>query len=293
MEAARSALRGAAPAFLLTVLLAFSTSLGCSSRRAEPRVADAPLARRLLALPKELGAASAADPSAAPRALERLAATARAALDARGAVPAIEVLNRVVFDDEGWRREVDDPDLAYVLLPSALAARRGSCVGLGTLYLALGELLSIPMRGVVVPGHFYVRAREGERWRNVELLRRGEEQPATWYRARWPAPETTAPVYDRALTDDEVVGVVEYDVGNDLRRRGRIGEARRAFERAVAHFPTFPEAQASLGAVLQLEGALGPALAAYQAAERVAPELPGLRANLRLLDEERRARPAP
>ena len=45
--------------------------------------------------------------------------------------------------------------------------------------------------------------------------------------------------------------------------------------------------------MLQLEGALGPALAAYQAAERVAPELPGLRANLRLLDEERRARPAP
>ena len=199
----------------------------CGARRSGPTVAEAPLARRLLALPGELRVEGAGEPGEAARRLEELAATARAALDRRGGRSAVDVLNTVVFDEQGWRREVDDQDLPYVLLPSALRERRGSCVGLGTLYLALGELLRLPLRGVV-----------------------------------------------------------EYDVGNELRRRGRVADARRAFERAVAHFPSLPEAQASLGAVLQLAGALGPALAAYQAAERLAPDLPGLRRNRHLLDEE-------
>jgi len=265
-------------------------ALAACAPRGGPKVAEAPLARRLLAVGRELGVDDAQDPDAAARALEQLAARARDALDRRGATPAVDVLNGVVFDDAAFRREVDDADLAFVLLPSVLRERRGSCVGLGTLYLALGELLHVPLRGVVVPGHFFVRADEGGRARNVELLRRGEEEPAPWYGARWPLPPTTVPTYDRALTDDEVLGVVEYDVGNDWRRRGRLPEARRALERAVAHFPALPEAEASLGSVLQLAGALDAAAVAYEAARKVEPELPGLGRNVRLLEDERRAR---
>jgi tetratricopeptide (TPR) repeat protein len=145
------------------------------------------------------------------------------------------------------------------------------------------------MRAVVLPGHFFVRVREGERWRNVELLRRGEEEPADFYTARWPVPATTSPVYDRPLDEDEIIGVVEYDAGNELRRHGRLAEARRAFERATSLFPALPEAQASLGAALQLTGALERALAAYETASRLEPGLPGLDRNLKLLEEERRS----
>jgi regulator of sirC expression with transglutaminase-like and TPR domain len=269
------------------VALALVLLAACGARRG-PALAEAPLARRLLGAAVEL-APGAHDQDEAASRLEALAARARRALEGRGATSAVDLLDRVVFDEEGYAREVEDADLAYVLLPSVLSARRGSCVGLGTLYLALGELVGVPLRGVVVPGHFFVRAREDGRVRNVELLRRGEEETADWYRARWPLPATTAPVYDRALTDDEVVGVVYYDAGNELRRRGRLAEARRAFERAVALFPSLPEAQASLGAVLQLEGALEPARAAYEAAARLEPDLPGLGRNRALLDEERRS----
>jgi regulator of sirC expression with transglutaminase-like and TPR domain len=268
------------PAALALVLLA-----GCARRGPSgPTIAEAPLARRLLDVARELDPGAAGEPSAE---LERLAARARAELDRPGAPPAVDVLDRLLFDDERFEREVEDAGLAFVLLPTVLKARRGSCVGLGTLYLALGDLLHVPMRGVTVPGHFFVRVRQGDRWRNVELLRRGEEENAAWYQARWPVPATTTPVYDRALSDDEVIGVVEYDAGNDLRRHGRLPEARRAFERAVAFFPSLPEAQASLGAALQVAGALEPALAAYEAASRLEPGLPGLDRNLRMLEEER------
>ena len=263
----------------------------CDRRRVGATVSEAPFARRLLTIARGLEVGPTDDPAAAARELERLAAAARAALDRRGSGAAVEVLNRLIFEDEGFRREVDDLSLAYVLLPSVLRNHRGSCVGLGTLYLALGSLLEIPMRGVVVPGHFFVRAWDDGRWRPVELLRRGDEETADWYRARWPLPRTTAPIYDRPLSDDEVAGVVEYDVGNDLRRRGKIPEARRALERAVAHFPALPEAQASLGAVLQLMGSLEAARGAYDTAERLEPGLPGLGRNLRLLEDERRGAP--
>jgi tetratricopeptide (TPR) repeat protein len=259
----------------------------CSSSRGRTPLADAPLARRLLGLGSELRVDDA-DPTGATQTLEHLARAARTALERRGPESPIDVLNRVVFDEEAFRREVDDTDLGYVLLPSVLRGRRGSCVGLGTLYLVLGELLTIPMQGVTVPGHFFVRVRDGEEWRNVELLRRGQEEPTEWYRTRWPLPDTTVPIYDRPLTEDEVVGVVEYDGGNELRRHGRIADARRAFERAVADFPSLPEARASLGAVLQLTGDLDAAAAAYEAAEQLEPRLPGLDRNLRLLDDERR-----
>jgi regulator of sirC expression with transglutaminase-like and TPR domain len=266
---------------------ALALLLFAACARRAPSSAEAPLARRMLAVGSELGAGSAND---AARELERFAARARAELDQRGAASPADVLNRVVFDEESFSREVDDTDVAFALLPSVVSMRRGSCVGLGSLYLALGDLLGVPMRGVVLPGHFFVRVRQGDRWRNVELLRRGEEEPPDWYRARWPTPATTTAVYDRPLSDDEVIGVIEYDAGNDLRRRGRLPEARRAFERAVALFPSLPEAQASLGAVLQLTGALDPALTAYRAAARLEPGLPGLDRNLRLLEEERGSR---
>jgi tetratricopeptide (TPR) repeat protein len=280
---------GAAEGQVRRALLVLLLLAACERRRGGPAVEEAPFARRLLTISRGLEVGPTADPAAAARDLERLAAAARAALTRRGPASAVEVLNRLVFETEGFSREVDDTSLAYVLLPSVLLNHRGSCVGLGTLYLALGSLLEIPMRGVVVPGHFFVRAWVDGRWRPVELLRRGDEESSDWYRARWPLPRTTAPVYDRPLTEDEAAGVVEYDIGNDLRRRGRIPEARRALERAVAHFPALPEAQASLGAVLQLAGALDAARGAYEAAARLEPGLPGLGQNLRLLEDERRA----
>ena len=66
-----------------------------------------------------------------------------------------------------------------------------------------------------------------------------------------------------------------------------------AYARAVAEFPTFAEAQASLGAVRQLEGALEDAEAAYGAAARARADLPGLAENVALLKrEQQRATPA-
>jgi len=168
-----------------------------------------------------------------------------------------------------------------------LRHRRGSCVGLGTLFLALAETLGWSASGVMMPGHFYVRLANRGEHRNVELLRAGEAMPDAWYAERFPIPGGAPPEYARPLTSQEVLGVLEYNVGNDRRRARRIDEARAAFARSVRAFPDFSEAHASLGAMQQLLGQLDQADQSYRAALAKNPHLPGLADNLALLAAER------
>ncbi len=218
--------------------------------------------------------------------LGRLATLARSAAQARGTSLAA-TLSALVFDDRAFVREVDDPDLRFVLLPSVLADRRGSCVGLGSLYLALAEALGARAHGVLRPGHFYVRLEHDDGHTNVELLRRGEVMSDDWYERRFPAAQPLAREYGRPLTLDETLGVIHYNVGNQRRRERKLPAARSAYERAIVQFPDLAEAHASLGAVHHLLGRVDDARRSYEAAQRLNPHLPNLGLNLSLLSNER------
>jgi regulator of sirC expression with transglutaminase-like and TPR domain len=203
----------------------------------------------------------------------------------RGAL--LPVLNASVFQTLGFEREVNDRALAFMFLPSVLKRRRGGCVGLGMLYLSLAELLALPMECILRPGHLYVRVPGPAGHTNVELLRKGEAMPDSWYEQRFPIPGGRAPAYARPLSEEELLGVIAYNVGNDRQANGRLSEAQSAFERATRAFPELGEAHASLGRTLHLRGALGAADAAYAAARKVHPALPGLDDNIALLRSER------
>jgi hypothetical protein len=265
-------------------LLLFAAG-GCERSRERARTSAS--IRALLAAGQDSGEGSSEDESFACAELERIAGLVRKMLREEVALAPGEALKRVVFGALGFVREVEDTDLGFVLVASVLRRRRGSCVGLGTLYLALSEILGVQSAGVLLPGHFFVRLGDEGSRKNVELLRQGEQMPDTWYRERYPIPAGRVPAYDRALTMDEVVGVVEYDIGNQRRRQGRLHDARRAYQRAARHFPDFAEAHASLGSVFHLLGALDAAEAAYRAADRANPWLPGLATNVALLQKER------
>lgn len=241
-----------------------------------------PHLRALLAVGREFGEHDQTAEAEAAFELQRIAARVRPALQAGIAT----ALNAAVFGALGFVREISDTDLAFVLLPSVLRRRRGSCVGLGSLYLALAELLGVSAHGVLLPGHFFVRIQEGGGARNVELLRRGEELPESWYRERYPIPGGSAPAYARALSGSELQGVVEFDIGNQRKRQGRLQHARRAYQRATEHFPDLAEAHASLGAIHHLLGQLDAAERAYLVAEQKYPSLPGLSDNIALLRRE-------
>lgn len=233
----------------------------------------------------------AADFGAQPRAvddawveLEALAARVRTRHQKSGA-DEVDDLRAVIFDDVKFEREIDSGDPRTFVLSSVLAAHRGSCLGLGALALALAERLDLPLDGIMVPGHFFVRTR-GAHPRNLELLRRGETMPDAWYRTKYgPWPEGTS-VYFRPIAVSELVGLHWFNAGNFFRAQADLGAAKHAFARAVEEFPEFAEASASLGAIHQLEGALPEAKIAYDRAGRARPDLPGLEENRALLQQE-------
>ena len=105
---------------------------------------ERPLTRALFTLAREANPSDAADDEgmlASWRALDQIAAEVRGDLRNRPAESPASVLNSVIYRRFAFVREIDDKSLDYVLLPGVLRHHRGSCVGLGTLYMALGEAL--------------------------------------------------------------------------------------------------------------------------------------------------------
>jgi len=194
-------------------------------------------------------------------------------------------LGAVVFGELGFEREIDSTATRHFQLSSVLGDRRGSCLGLAALYLAIGERIGMPLDGVLLPGHFFVRTR-GPGGHNVELLRRGEAMPNEWYHKKYGPWPPAGSAYFRPVTATELAAVHWYNRGNDLRAAGDLGAAEAALARAAQEFPSFAEAQASLGAVLQLRGAFAEAAAAYHAAARAWPDLPGLAGNVEILQRQ-------
>jgi tetratricopeptide (TPR) repeat protein len=244
------------------------------------------LARALVGVSTGPGGPSADKSSWALQELARLADEAEVELERSPRHPAPTVLSQLLFERWGFVREVTDTNLDFVFLPQVLERRRGSCVGLGTLLLALADALGLAASGVMLPGHFYVRMQDQGRPRNVELLRGGEAMSDAWYEQRFPVPGGSAPEYARPLRPAEVLGVVEYNVGNERKRQLRLADARSAFVRAVRGFPQLSEAHASLASVEQLLGNLEAAAASYQRARDTNPHLPGVERNLALLEAE-------
>lgn len=270
-------------------LLWLAATFGCQRSQPEPGA----FTLGALSVATELAHSSAAECAWARDELASVAERVRAHREP-GQPSLARSLRRALFDELGFAREVAKPELEFVLLPSVLRGRRGSCVGLGSLYLALAETLGLSAHGVLMPGHFYVQQSGNNEpgtpsgSSNVELLRQGELMPAAWYQERFPVPAGGSDYYARPLSISEAHGVIAFDIGNEQRRTQHISEARAAYQRATQLFPRFADAHASLGTAEHLLGQYAAAAASYRAAHALNPELAGLRTNMALLESEGR-----
>ncbi|HUU00976.1 MAG TPA: transglutaminase family protein [Myxococcota bacterium] len=235
----------------------------------------------------QLGAAVPAAAEVAGE-LARLSEAAQRAVGAKRGQAAVAALNDFLFVESGFKREVDDPDLRFMLLPYVVEKKRGSCLGLAGLYLALARKLDLPVSGVLVPGHFFLRLGAGQGHVNIELLRRGERMPDDWYRKKWKVPQK-AKAFMRALTESETLAVVRFNLGNEYRTRGKYEQALLQYRQAVSDFPDFAEAYADMGLTYQLRRDYILAQKAYQRAAQLQPTLPGLEKNLAELRRQMQA----
>lgn len=161
----------------------------------------------------------------------------------------VDILNQFFF--HGLRFEVegsaDSPD---GLLPAdVLARRRGSCVGLAGVYLALASLLDLPVAAVSAPNHMFVRFDDSHERINVELLQAGKELSDDWYirTHRIPSSSVDSGVFLRSLSEHEFLGNVYANLGTFYSKHGDFNNSRVLYEAAHREAPQLPNASYNLG----------------------------------------------
>ena len=198
----------------------------------------------------------------------------------RDAEARLAALNHFVFQELGFTAPPElstgRDRLANLLFPYVLRRRRGHCVGLSTVYLALGYRVGLPVFGVSVPGHFLVRwDGEGLR-RNVETTARGQHRDDAHYVERF----RIAPglvdrgVYLQSLRRREVLVEVLNNRANYYWDRGDVPRATRDLDRVVQVSHSFPRAYLGRGFMALQRGDLSGARAELERAVAIDPDFP-------------------
>jgi len=86
---------------------------------------------------------------------------------------AIPIMNEYLFDTLGFKSISEATDPNSLFLHTVIDKKEGYCLSLSILYLSIGERLGLPLHGVVVPGHFFVRYDDGRVRFNIETTSNG------------------------------------------------------------------------------------------------------------------------
>jgi regulator of sirC expression with transglutaminase-like and TPR domain len=192
---------------------------------------------------------------------------------AAGGSERVAALNRFVFDGLGIRATQDLRDPRNLLLSSVLARRRGYCVGIAALYLALAERLGLPIHAVATPAHVFLRYDDGATRINIETFQRGAHEPDEQYVREHRIPERSVRrgVFLRSLTTDEFLAQVHNNLGVIYSERRLYGRAAAEYEEATRLDRRLPAAWYNHGNDLLLQGEHRRAVRLFSKALRLYP----------------------
>lgn len=196
----------------------------------------------------------------------------------------VALLNAFLFDSLGIVPDLDGGGLAGSVPSLVLARRKGTCVGLVLLYLALGRSLGMPMAPVFLPGHVFVRYRPaGGGARGIETLRRGIARSDSFYRETFALGKR--PWYSLAdAAPEQALAALVFNLANAHLAAGDPGAAEAEYRLTEEALPGFPEALGCRGVCFLLEGRTDSARARFTAAlAGDSLSAPALR-NLEILD---------
>ncbi len=230
--------------------------------------------RDLIGLPEK--------PGSAERELSRLTERVRVAVQGAGSgEKVVDAVRRVLVSEEGFVYDRAAKNPGNYLLGSVLARKRGNCLGLSMLCLAIAERLGLPFRGVYLPSHCFVRYDGGGAHVNMDFADGG----ASWGDDRYRSEFGVGPdrPYLRSLSADQMLGVFLKSLGAGYSLRGRDEEALRLYEAAGRLYPGLPDVYYNSGVSLQKLGRNEEAIAGYRKALALDPEMAAPRDNMSIL----------
>ncbi len=190
----------------------------------------------------------------------------------------VDILVSLVYNSWGISFDPNRDDLMSVLPHTILERKRGSCLGVSYLFLMLAERLEMPIHGVLLPGHFFVRYAEGNTRRNIEPNLRGFEHPDAYYRDRYGVSGNSWYTMEN-LSRSQAIAIFRFNLGNAYQSDGNYERAREEYACCVAAYPGFAEAWGNFAIALERMGRTNEARDAFARAAELRPNLPGLAQN--------------
>jgi tetratricopeptide (TPR) repeat protein len=151
------------------------------------------------------------------------------------ALDKVRAINHFIFYEIGFRFPphslyAKDVDL-YTFLPSVLDSRRGVCLGVSILYLALAQRLGLPLEIITPPGHIFLRYRVNpDEVVNIETTARGIHIDSKEYLG-----VDTRALEQRNIKD--VIGLAHFNQASVYWQRQEYDKARQSHLRASRYLP--------------------------------------------------------
>jgi len=193
---------------------------------------------------------------------------------------AIKQMNKYLFEELGFKAVETADDSQDLFLHSVLERKKGYCLSLSFLYLSIGERLGLPLYGVVVPGHFFVRYDDGKVRFNIETTGGGGSPPDDYYTEKFKVPYGRQSIYMENLSKLQSLGCFFNNLGNFYQETGNMDAALVQLQMAVQITPSVGMAHTNLGNVYLAKGLVDKAISEYRLALYIDPEDAKTRNNL-------------
>ena len=160
----------------------------------------------------------------------------------------VGVLVDYFFKENHYQASSDLADPSHFYINRVIPKREGYCLSISAVILAVTQRLGLPVRGVAIPRHFFLRYDDGMERINIETTQGGRQWPDSYYRARGVTRKAEeAGVFLRNLSEGEVVAHLLNNEGFIHWQAGRDQLALSRWREALKRHPRLAEAMLNLG----------------------------------------------
>lgn len=144
----------------------------------------------------------------------------------------VNILRQVIHHEKKYRytNQVDSQGIPInpeeLFLHGMLESKYGYCMNLSLLYLIIGDQLNLPLKGVGLPNHFFIRYDSGNEQINIETTELGATYPDSFYENKFGIKfSPKVPFFTQSLNKKQSLGAYLSNVGMVYYKTSRPGKA--------------------------------------------------------------------